>query len=69
MFDLNPKEFLLAWHLRRQHRKQRNGPPQTWARASVAAYERIAVPASLLLSSPSRARQTGGMLQKDAWDT
>jgi hypothetical protein len=33
MLDLNPKEFLLAWRLWNQHRKEKNGPPQTWARA------------------------------------
>jgi hypothetical protein len=33
MFDLNPKEFLLAWRLWNQHRKAKHGAPQTWARA------------------------------------
>jgi hypothetical protein len=33
MFDLNPKEFLLAWSLWNQRRKGKNSPPQTWARA------------------------------------
>jgi hypothetical protein len=33
LLDLSEPQFLLGWRIWHQHRKEKNGPPQTWARA------------------------------------
>jgi len=33
LLDLSEPQFVLAWKLWRQHRQEKHGAPQTWARA------------------------------------